>query len=121
MNKKQLQDIWLKTNGHCHFCGDPIELEKHGWKTGSAVGTWEVDHVIQKHKGGVDASTNYLPACTACNRLRWHRSGDAVRELLLLGVIARDQIKKNTAVGKELVSLKEKRLRGNLKRRKRLA
>lgn len=74
--------------------------------------------MIQLSKGGRNAVDNCLPACTQCNRLRWHRKGEAVRELLLLGLIARDQIKKSTAIGQQLVDLKEKRLKANIARRK---
>jgi 5-methylcytosine-specific restriction endonuclease McrA len=117
MNIKQLRTIWDKTKGHCHFCGDPVEFEKRGWQDGDMTGFWEVDHVIQKDKGGKNDIDNYLPACTRCNRLRWHRSGEAVRELLLLGLVAKKEIRKNSTLGKELANLKEKRLKDNEKRR----
>jgi hypothetical protein len=28
---------------------------------------------------------NYLPACTSCNRLRWGREGEKLRDVLLIG------------------------------------
>ncbi len=118
MRNSQLREIWKKTNGHCHFCGDPVEFEKRGWHNGDLSGYWEVDHVIQKKKGGIDSKDNYLPACTRCNRLRWHRTGDKIRELLLLGLVAKDEIKKSTKIGKSLLELREKRLLKNSKRRK---
>jgi hypothetical protein len=45
---------------------------------------------------------NCLPACTRCNRLRLHLTGDGIRELLLLGVIAVKAIKDGTQAGKQL-------------------
>ena len=116
---KKLRRIFEKTKGHCHFCGDPIEFEKRGWHDEDLAGYWEVDHVIQRDKGGTSSVDNYLPACTRCNRLRWHRKGEQIRELLLLGLIAKDEIRKNTLVGKELIALRQKRLMGNIERRKR--
>lgn len=118
MNNHQLREIWDKTKGHCHFCGDPVEFEKRGWCEGDLSGYWEVDHVIQKDKGGVNSNSNYLPACTRCNRLRWHRTGDKIRELLLLGLIAQDEIKKGTKIGVALGELCVKRLEKNTRRRK---
>jgi hypothetical protein len=59
-----------------------------------------------------------LPACTRCNRLRWHRKGDGIRELLFLGLIARDEIRSGTAVGRILAELRERRLHKNKMRRK---
>jgi HNH endonuclease len=96
MTDKQLRQVWDKTGGHCHFCGDPVEFEKRGWVEGELTGYWEVDHVVQRGKGGKRSVDNCLAACTRCNRLRWHRTGEAVRELLFLGLIARDEIAKST-------------------------
>jgi 5-methylcytosine-specific restriction endonuclease McrA len=117
MNEKQLLLIWNKTSGHCHFCGDPVDFDKRGWNDGDLTGYWEVDHIIQHHKGGKNIAENYLPACTRCNRLRWHRTGDQVRELLFLGLIARDEINKENKIGRELARLQEKRLLENARRR----
>jgi len=95
-----------------------VEFEKRGWHEGDLTGYWEVDHVIQRDKGGDDSVDNYLPACTRCNRLRWHRTGEKIRELLLLGLIAQDEVNKGTIIGKSLIQLREKRLINNNKRRK---
>ena len=116
MRESQLQQIFEKTHGHCHFCGDPLEFEKRGWAEDLA-GYWEVDHVIQRGKGGSHGPENCLPACTRCNRLRWHRTGEDVRGLLLLGLIAQDQIHKQTQTGMKLDELRQKRLAANRKRR----
>jgi 5-methylcytosine-specific restriction endonuclease McrA len=118
MTTKQLRQIWEKTSGHCHFCGDPVEFENRGWKDGDLTGYWEVDYVIQKGKGDSKSVENCLAACTRCNRLRWHRQGEAVRELFFLGLLARDEIAKSTATGKMLAQLREKRLAQNKLRRK---
>jgi 5-methylcytosine-specific restriction endonuclease McrA len=118
MTENRLHQIWNRTKGHCHFCGDPVQFEKRGWKDGDLTGYWEVDHVIQKGKGGSTSVENCLPACTRCNRLRWHRKGETVRELLFLGLIARDEIAKSTATGKVLAQLRQKRLSRNALRRK---
>lgn len=119
MTAKQLQQIFDRTNGHCHFCGDPVMFKKYGLKNmGDIDGVWEVDHIIQKGKGGTKNSENCLPACYQCNRLRWHRTGNAIRELLFLGLIAKGQILKNNSLGKELLSLKQKREKENTSRRR---
>ena len=118
MTEKQLLEIWEKTSGHCHFCGDPVEFEKRGWKDGDKVGYWEVDHIIQKGRGGSNSPNNCLAACTECNRLRWHRQGYEVREALFLGLIARKEINKSTPIGKILAQLRKKRLDQNKSRRK---
>lgn|SRR5208283_1290732 len=119
MNETTLREIYVKTSGHCHFCGDPIKFENRGWCE-TPDGHWEMDHVIQRNKGGSKTSENCLPACTRCNRLRWHRTGDALRELLLLGVIAVKEIKDGTQTGKQLIQLKRARLDRNVLRRTRL-
>jgi 5-methylcytosine-specific restriction endonuclease McrA len=117
MNELDLRAIFDKMSGHCHFCGDAIKFENRGWSE-TPDGHWEVDHVIQRDKGGSKTSENCLPACTRCNRLRWHRTGDGIRELLLLGVIAAKEIKDGTRVGENLQRLKRERLDRNIARRK---
>ena len=118
MTATQLREIWKKTNGHCHFCGDPVSLRKRGYRRQRADGCWEVDHVIQRHKGGEVSIENCLPACTSCNRLRWHRRGASIRELLVLGLIAKSEIEKLTETGKELVRLRAGQVTRTAKRRK---
>ncbi|MDD5041489.1 MAG: HNH endonuclease [Candidatus Peribacteraceae bacterium] len=116
---KSLLIIFQKTEGHCHFCGDPLRLHKYGCKDINDLGgAWEADHVIQRGKGGKKEAENCLPACVRCNRLRWHRKGNNLRELLLLGLIAKDEIKKSSAVGNTLKAMRAKRLMNNKKRRR---
>ena len=60
-NEKHLLRIYLKTGGHCHFCGDELEFEKRGWDA-DLSGRWEVDHVIQRKKlGASTAAKNPSP------------------------------------------------------------
>ena len=88
MRETQLRSIWEKTKGHCHFCGDRVVFEKRGGKkVEDLTGYWEADHIIQRAKGGSKSAENCLPACTKCNKLRWHRAGENLRELLVLGAI----------------------------------
>ena len=115
----QLTVIFGKTRGHCHFCGDALILAKYAVLDDS-TGAWEIDHVIQKGKGGTKHISNCLPACIRCNRLRWHRTGDEMRDLLLCGLIARDEIKKGTEVGRVIADLKNNRLETNRKRRRKI-
>ena len=116
MTKAELRAIYLKTRGHCHFCGDPVVFELRGWAQ-ELNGHWEVDHVIQRDKGGASGLENCLPACTRCNRLRWHRTGAEIRDLLYLGVIAIREIEKKTIIGLQLDRLREARLAQNAGRR----
>ena len=116
MRENSLHQVFEKTHGHCHFCGDQLTFENRGWAE-KPSGHWESDHVIQRDKGGSRDAGNCLPSCTGCNRLRWDRTGEAMRKLLLLGVIAMDEIKKNTSTGLELTSLWKRRLLKNDKRR----
>ena len=110
MNEGQLREIWNKTNGHCHFCGDRVSLRKRGYRRQRADGCWEVDHVVQRDKGGAASSlTNYFAACTSCNRLRRHRRGSQLRELLMIGMIAKREMESFTETGKRLIVLRHQR------------
>ena len=117
MTKAQLHAIWQRPSGHCHFCGDPVDFRRRGYRRERIDGSWEVDHIVQKAKGGSVKLENCLPACTRCNRLRWHRRGAALRQLLELGMIARREINRITELGKKLVILRSKQDRQNAKRR----
>jgi hypothetical protein len=91
MRKATAKEIFIfgMFNGHCHFCGDEITLEKRGYSAHPA-GHWEADHVVMKKNGGSDKIGNLLPACTRCNRLRWGRSGRSLRRVLTLGLVAKE-------------------------------
>lgn len=115
----KLKAIFEKTDGHCHFCGDSVVLEKYGVKDINDLdGAWEADHIIQKGKGGSKDAENCLPSCVRCNRLRWHRKGGDLRELIFLGLVAKDEIKKGSTAGKSILELKNKRERSNMSRRR---
>ena len=111
--------VFEKTHGHCHFCGDKVVLENYGTKRKPYPdGAWELDHVIQRKKGGDSEVHNYLPACKQCNHLRWHRSGEQLREIIFLGLIAQDEIERGTEFGRQAKKLQAKRLVQNERRRK---
>lgn len=119
MPNTKLRAVYDKTSGHCHFCGDGLVFEKYGVKDINDLdGAWEADHVIQRGKGGSKDLEHCLPTCVRCNRLRWHRDGDNLRELILLGLVAFDEVKKKSATGKKIQELKAKRIEANIKRRR---
>jgi 5-methylcytosine-specific restriction endonuclease McrA len=95
--------VYDKTEGHCHFCGDHINRR---WRR-SPHGHWHLDHITHKSKGGLDTVANYLAACTACNGLRWNRSGQSLRNVIRLGLIAKGQVKAETKIGKRLAELQK--------------
>jgi hypothetical protein len=117
MTETLLHEIWNKTNGHCHFCGDPVSFRKRGYRRQRADGCWEVDHVIQRDKKGPSSIDNYLPACTSCNRLRRHRTGSQLRQLLMIGMIAQREIDNLTETGKKLIALRHSQTQVNKRRR----
>jgi hypothetical protein len=73
--------------------------------------------VIQRGKGGSRGPKNCLPACTPCNRLRWHRTGKQLRDLLLRGIVATGEIQRDTEMGQSLVKKMRQRLATNRRRR----
>lgn len=115
---KRIRAIWEKTGGRCHFCGDPVKLHRRGYSGERSDGSWEIDHVTQRSKGGKSGIENYLPACTPCNRLRWHRTGPQLRRLLKLGIVAGGEVAKLTDIGKALIRLEDRRYRQTRGRRR---
>ena len=116
MNDETLRQIYQKTNGHCHFCGDRLSFNNYG-ADATTREPWEVDHVTQRQKGGPKGPENCLAAHRSCNRLRWHRNGRELRELLVLGVLAAEEVGRNTELGKELRYLQRRRIERITKRR----
>jgi 5-methylcytosine-specific restriction endonuclease McrA len=109
--------VFDKTQGHCHFCVDELLFDNYGPKRKPyPPGAWELDHVIQRKKGGVSTSDNYLPACKQCNHLRWHRSGSDLRRLILLGLVANDEIRADTELGRAVNAEIENREAKNKRR-----
>lgn len=116
VREDRLWAIFEKTGGYCHYCGDRLRFENRGWAA-YPQGHWEVDHVVQRKKGGRPSSDNCLPACTECNRLRWARRGPDMRRLLRLGLIATDEIERGSDLGVELRAMLKTRVRENEARR----
>lgn len=105
MNSELVRAVYDKTHGHCHFCGDKVVLGHHGKTKGHPLrGAWELDHVIQRKRGGASNSDNYLPACWRCNRLRWHRRGRDLRRLIQLGLVANDEVMARTELGRAIAA-----------------
>jgi 5-methylcytosine-specific restriction endonuclease McrA len=78
---------------------------------------WQADHVVPHKLGGQAVLENYLPICKECNRLRWSHAPEVIRLIMRLGVYAKNEIRHETELGEQLISLVLKRLHGNRKRR----
>ena len=61
METERLEQIFEKTNGHCHICSEKVYFSGYG-------NTWEIEHSIPKAKGGTDHLNNLFPAHLSCNR-----------------------------------------------------
>jgi len=120
MRESTMKEVFDMFDGHCHFCGDEIVLEKRGF-TADMDGHWEADHVVMKKNGGSDRLDNLLPACTRCNRLRWGRSGQSLRLVLVLGLVAKREAyyHRGSMIGETLRSMRIQTLADNWHRRMR--
>ena len=57
LTKKVRQDVYDKYDGHCAYCGKPIEYKD-----------MQVDHLVSVYAhGGTDDIDNLMPSCRACN------------------------------------------------------
>jgi 5-methylcytosine-specific restriction endonuclease McrA len=117
MTISRLRAVFDRTEGHCHFCGDALVFENRGW-SGTPEGHWEVDHVIQRAKGGKRGDENCLPACTRCNRLRWNRTGPAFHEVIFYGLVAAREVRRRSLLGRAIGDLAAKQLAKNRSRRR---
>ena len=93
LTPRQRARIRKKTGGKCHVCG------------GALGSDWQADHVVPHHLGGARVEDNYLPACRRCNRLRWAYRPEVLQLILRFGVIAKQQIRHDTELGRQLLRL----------------
>ena len=57
LSKKVRQEVYAKYNGHCAYCGKPIEYKD-----------MQIDHLVSVYAhGGTDDIDNLMPSCRACN------------------------------------------------------
>jgi 5-methylcytosine-specific restriction endonuclease McrA len=97
--------IFQKTGGLCHICAGELDLR------------WTADHIKPLAKGGENSLDNFLPACSPCNRLKWHRSPEAIRFIMQLGTYANREIEQDTVLGKQLDVLFKRKVANNASRR----
>src|SRR5580658_2913501 len=77
LSDEELQEIFVKGEGHCFYCRSPIDMDRYG---SSGSGGWEIDHYVARSEGGTSDLSNLVPACRTCNRgkgMRHGRSFDA--------------------------------------------
>jgi 5-methylcytosine-specific restriction endonuclease McrA len=89
---KQRERVLAKTDGRCHICG------------GKVGARWQADHVLAHSRGGDHAEENYLVAHALCNNYRWHYLPEEFQYIMKLGVWAKYQVEKETAVGEKIAA-----------------
>jgi len=114
---KNKLEIWEKTDGHCHFCGKKLVFKNYG-KNKLVVGNWYIDHIFPKSMGGKNETVNYLPICGECNRLKWHRTGKEIQELMKYGLVSIREKKKKSKIGIEIFEIYNLQKKKNEERRK---
>lgn len=91
LTKEDRHIIYLKTGGKCHVCGRDLPVDK-----------FEADHVKSHSSGGTSLADNFLPSCSTCNNYRWHYLPEEFQWILKLGVWARTEIARGTAIGNQM-------------------
>ena len=79
---------------------------------------WQADHVVPWQLGGSRKADNYLPICRECNGLRWSHDPKLIRLILRMGVYAKNAIRHDTTLGKEMIKVLRRRVATNRTRRK---
>lgn len=72
INKKTKNEVFLKYNGHCSYCGNKLTPK-----------TFVIDHFIPLRRGGNDDFDNYMPACRECNHYKLTYDIEGFRHLIL--------------------------------------
>src|SRR6476620_2742107 len=89
----QRADVLAKTAKRCHICGGTITTT-----------SWDADHVLSHSDGGPHVIDNYLAAHSLCNNYRWDYSPEEFQWVLKIGVWARRQMERRSALGTELAA-----------------
>jgi hypothetical protein len=84
--------VYEKSVGRRHICGGCITDDE----------TWQADHVQAFSSGAEHAIENFLPAHRLCNNYRWDYTAAEFQMILKIGVWARTQIERQTAIGKTM-------------------
>lgn len=106
LTKEQRNEVFKKTGGRCHICG--VKL----------TDKWCADHIVPHITGGKNDSDNCLPACWACNRLRWFfYKPEAIQKIMRLGTYANTEINSGSQLGLAIDRLYKKQLEKNERRR----
>ena len=92
LTTKQRKRVLAKTKSRCHICG------------GKVGAVWQADHVLAHSHGGGHAEENYLAAHALCNNYRWHYLPEEFQYIMKLGVWAKYQVEKETAVGEQIAA-----------------
>lgn len=61
---KRRRNIFAKSNGRCHYCAAPLQLD----------GAWHVEHMLPRALGGADDVGNLVAACVPCNLAKRDRT-----------------------------------------------
>ena len=72
MNRHNMGLIFSKTDGHCTYCGTPLD----------PFSRWHMDHGIPKKQGGPTNYDNLWPACSKCNISKLDRTADEYRRAI---------------------------------------
>jgi hypothetical protein len=76
-DKKNLRNIYEKTDGYCHICRKKLSFKNYGRI--HTKGAWEVDHSHPRSQGGTDRINNLQAACVPCNRIKKDSSTQVAR------------------------------------------
>ena len=71
LSKAERLKVYEKCDGHCAYCGSPIEIKG-----------MQVDHIKAFECGGEDVMENFLPACRSCNHYKHTLGLEAFRRYL---------------------------------------
>lgn len=89
LTKAERQQVYKKCQGHCAYCGTPIEIRE-----------MQVDHIIALERGGTDTVDNMFPACRSCNHYKSTMDIETFRRMVerWTEVLARDSVTYRNAV-----------------------
>jgi 5-methylcytosine-specific restriction endonuclease McrA len=91
LSKTEREAIYNKTDGHCAYCGEAIELKA---MQADHVAPIEFDGLIEKYGNDPNNIDNLLPSCRSCNYIKSSMTLEKFRQRISgwIDVLQRDSV-----------------------------
>jgi hypothetical protein len=109
LTKKQRQQVYDKTGGHCAYCGEPITIKQ---MQADHIAPFEYAEIVEHEGYNPNSIDNFLPACRPCNYIKGSLPFEKFRVIVSLWpkTLFRDSVTYRNALRFGVVEVKPQRV-----------